>query len=291
LAAGVLTRRLAVIGPALAPAFLSSNWAAAADDIHARLAELEARSRGRLGVAILDVATGRHVEHRGEERFALCSTFKLLAAAFVLARVDRGEDSLDRRVTITEQDLLSYAPITKQHVGDAGLSLAELCEAAITLSDNTAANLLLASFGGPAALTGYLRSLGDSVTRLDRPEPELNEARPGDPRDTTTPSAIVENLRKLVVGDALSAAARDRLAGWLIACRTGGRSLRAGLPKDWWVGDKTGSGNNGATNDVAIAWPPGRGPLLVAAYLAETTAAEDDRHAVLAEVGRIVADI
>lgn len=257
----------------------------------ARLMALERAHGGRLGVAILDVDSGRRVNHRGEQRFALCSTFKLLAAALVLARVDRGEERLDRRLAYDRDALVTYSPVTEQHVG-AGMTLAELCQAAVTVSDNTAGNLLLASFGGPPALTAFARSLGDGATRLDRIEPELNDVPPGDERDTTTPAAMLVSLRALLVGDALSATSRTRLRDWLLASSTGGRRLRAGVPADWLVGDKTGTGERGATNDVGILLPPGRGPLLVAAYYdAPDDLAGPQRDAVIAEVGRIAAGL
>lgn len=258
----------------------------------ARLAALERRHGGRLGVAVLDTVGGRRVNHRGEERFPMCSTFKWLAAAQVLARVDRGEERLDRRVVFGKDDLVPYSPVTEKHVGAPGMTLAELCDAAVTRSDNTAGNLLLASFGGPAGLTAFARSIGDTRTRLDRIEPELNEATPGDPRDTTTPAMMLHDLQALLLGDALSAASRAQLTAWLVANTTGDERLRAGVPADWRAGDKTGTGNHGVTNDVAILWPPGRGPLLVAAYYAEATAAtQAQRNAVLADVGRIVAGL
>lgn len=254
------------------------------------LARLESRFGGRLGVAALDVATGARASRRADERFPMCSTFKLLAAALVLARVDRGQEHLERRVAFGADQLVTYSPATEKRVGPPGMTVAELCEAALTLSDNTAANLLLASFGGPPALTAYARSLGDAVTRLDRIEPDLNEAAPGDPRDTTTPAAMLENVRRLVVGDALTPGSRARLADWLLANKTGDARLRAGLPVGWRVGEKTGTGNHGATNDVGVAWPPGRAPLLLAVYYAESTASPDQRNGVVAEVGRIVAE-
>lgn len=261
---------------------------ALADDTTTRLAELERRNGGRLGVAALDTASGRRVGHRGEELFPLCSTFKFLAAAFVLARVDRGEERLDRRVVFAGKDLVTYSPVTRDHVGPGGMTLAEICDAAVTLSDNTAGNLMLASFGGPAALTAYARSLGDRATRLDRIETELNEARPGDPRDTTTPVAMLGTMQRLLVADVLSASSRDRLIGWLLASKTGGRRLRAGLPADWRVGDKTGSGNNGTANDIAIAFPPGRSPILITAYYTgSATITNDARNTIIAEAGRL----
>ena len=258
----------------------------------AKLMALERAHGGRLGVAILDVDSGRRVNHRGEQRFALCGTFKLLAAALLLARVDRGEEQLGRRIVYDGDALVTYSPVTELHVGAPGMTLAELCHAAVTVSDNTAGNLLLASFGGPPALTAFARSLGDAATRLDRIEPELNDVPPGDERDTTTPAAMLVCLRALLVGDALSATSRTRLRDWLLASSTGGRRLRAGVPADWLVGDKTGTGERGATNDVGILLPPGRGPLLVAAYYdAPDDAADSQRDAVIAEVGRIAAGL
>jgi beta-lactamase class A len=283
-----ITRRTALAGSLLAFSSLGSR--AAAQDPKARLADLERRHGGRLGVAILDTQTGRRIEHRAGERFALCSTFKAVAAALVLARVDRGEESLDRRVTFAASDLVRWSPVTEKHVG-TGMTMAEICEAAITMSDNTAGNLMLESFGGPAALTAFARSLGDPITRLDRIETALNEATPGDPRDTTTPGAMLGTMNKLLLGEALSGSSRGRLTAWLIANKTGDKRIRAALPRDWRVGDKTGTGGNGAANDVAILWPPGRSPILVAAYYAEAKATDEQRSAVLAEVGRVATEI
>jgi beta-lactamase class A len=286
-----LTRRAAIARALLAAPALCQRTAgsAFAADTLTRLAELERINGGRLGVAVLDVATKRKFAQRGDERFALCSTFKLLAAGFVLARVDRGQERLDRRITFSKSDLVEYSPVTSERT-NTGMTLAELCEAALTISDNTAGNLLLASFGGPPALTSYIRTLGDPVTRLDRIEVALNEARPGDPRDTTTPSAMLEDVRQLVLGNALSTKRREQLAKWLVANKTGDARLRAGFPKRWRIGDKTGAGEHGATNDVAVAWRPGRAPLIVSAYYGESAFSSDRRNAVLANVARIVAD-
>jgi beta-lactamase class A len=250
-----------------------------------RLAELEKKSGGRLGCALLDTATDQRFGHRNMERFPMCSTFKLLAVGLALHRVDQGEEQLGRRIFFSPQDLLPYAPITKDHAGGSGMTVAELCSAAITLSDNTAANLLLASFGGPQAVTAFARSMGDSITRLDRNEPTLNEATPGDPRDTTAPSMMLENLRKLLLGDTLQPASRDLLTNWLVACQTGTARLRGGLPESWKAGDKTGSGDRNTSNDIAILWPPNRAPILVTAYLTESTLDADGRNAILAQIG------
>ena len=258
--------------------------------IESRLAALQRRHGGRLGVAMLDTGTGRRMAQRGDERFLLCSTFKVLAVAAVLARVDAGKEKLDRRIVFGPDALLDYAPVTRQHVGAPGMTVAALCEAAITLSDNSAANLLLASMGGPAAVTRFVRGLGDEVTRLDRTEPELNRGSPGDVRDTTTPNAMLDTLQGLLLGHALADVSRTRLIGWLRACTTGTDKLRAGIPADWQAGDKTGSGH-GQNNDVAIFWPPRRKPILVTAYYVGSSADSEQRSAVLAEVGCIAASI
>ncbi|MBD8874066.1 class A beta-lactamase [Rhodanobacter sp. DHB23] len=260
-------------------------------DVEGRLAALERRHGGRLGVSILDTGNGRRCGHRADERFLMCSTFKVLAAGAVLAHVDQGVERLDRRVVFGRDAVLSWAPVTSHRVGAPGMSVAELCQAAITVSDNTAANLLLASLGGPAAVTAFVRRLGDPLSRLDRIEPALNVGSPGDLRDTTTPNAMLGNLHALLLGDALSAASRDRLATWMRATRTGLDKLRAGLPSGWRAGDKTGSGAYDETNDIAVFWPPRRKPLLVAAYLAGSTADAAGRSAMLAEAGRIAASI
>jgi beta-lactamase class A len=195
-------------------------------------------------------------------------------------------------VPYTSADLLEYAPIAKANLAKGALSFNDLCGGAVELSDNTCANLLLAQIGGPAALTKWLRSIGDRETRLDRNEPSLNSSIPGDPRDTTTPRAMLGNVRKLLLGGVLKPASRERLTGWMVDCKTGESRIRAGLPKSWKVGDKTGTGGKPwfSTNDVAIAWPPNRPPVLVFAYLAEATkASAEAREGALAEVGKIAA--
>jgi beta-lactamase class A len=279
-----------VLASALAIATLHITRAGAVPfDVHARLAEIEAAAQGRLGVAILDTGTGTLYGRRENERFPLCSTFKLLAAAMVLDRVDSGEEKLDRRIAFGADDVVVHSPATKERAGTDGMTIAELCDAAITLSDNTAGNLLLASFGGPQALTQYLRSLGDKATRLDRIEPDLNEATPGDPRDGTTPRAMAYTLQRILLGNVLSKASEALLIGWLTANKTGGARLKAGLPTGWRIGDKTGTCGHDATNDVAIIWPPDRPPIIVAAFLADTKAPLDEREAALAEVARAAA--
>ncbi|WP_423814570.1 class A beta-lactamase [Pseudomonas indica] len=253
-----------------------------------RLSRIEGDIGGRLGVALLDLGTGLRAGWRQDERFPMCSTFKFLAAAAILARQDQELDSLERRVKFAAADLVEYSPATGPRADGEGMTLAELCEAAVTLSDNTAGNLMLNSLGGPEGLTAFARSLGDDITRLDRYETALNEALPGDPRDTTTPAAMLADMRELLLGTALSPASRERLQGWLVANKTGDARLRAGLPKDWRVGDKTGSGDRGTANDIAILWPPRREPMLVTVYLTGSDADMNRRNAAIAEVGKLI---
>jgi beta-lactamase class A len=278
---------------ALLPATLvqAAPHAPASADPVVRLAALERSHGGRLGVAILDTGSGRQVAHRGEERFLMCSTFKVLAVAAVLARIDRGQEQAERRVEFGPDVLLSHSPVTRLHTGAPGMRVDALCAAAITVSDNAAANLLLSGLGGPRAVTAFVRGLGDTATRLDRTEPELNLGHPGDTRDTTTPGAAVDTLERILLGDALSDASRKRLLAWMRGCLTGTDRLRAGLPAGWSAGDKTGSGPAGESNDVAILFPKDRPPLLVAAYYVAPAASATTRSAVLAEVGRIAASL
>lgn len=287
----LLPRRSVLLGAAaLLPLLRARAGALGAPAPGDRFSAIEQRVGGRLGVAVLDTGSGQRFEYRAAERFPLCSTFKLLAVAAVLQRVDSGREQLARRVPYGRADLLDYAPVTKAHVQHGGMTIAALCAAALTYSDNTAANLLLQSLGGPAVVTAFARSLGDQMTRLDRTEPTLNTALSGDDRDTTTPAAMLEDMRAILLGDVLAAASRRRLSDWLIASTTGAARLRAGLPAGWRVGDKTGTGDNGAANDVAIVWPPQRAPLLIAAYLVEGDADAGARNAALADVARLVAD-
>ncbi|SDZ01999.1 beta-lactamase class A [Lysobacter sp. yr284] len=267
-------------------AALGPKPAAADAALRAKLAELEKRSGGRLGVSALDSGDGRRFDVRGGERFAMCSTFKFLLSAAVLHKVDRGDLDLQQRIAVPKSALVPHAPFTgplAEAGGDA--SVAQLCEATMTLSDNPAANLLLPLVGNPDGLTRFLRGIGDPTTRLDRNEPELNTAIPGDPRDTTSPNAMLASMRALLLGDALSAASRTQLADWLIANKTGDKRLRAGLPKDWRIGDKTGSGN-GTTNDIAIVWPSGRKPVFIVTYLTQATGEDEQRSAILADAAR-----
>ena len=259
-------------------------------DFPNRILSIEQRTGARIGVAALDTGSGKRLDYRSEERFPMCSTFKFLAAAAILKRVDDGQEKLDRFIHYGAKDILEYAPVTKAHRNDGGMTLAALCAAAIEQSDNTAGNLLLDSIGGPAGLTNFARSIGDETTRLDRKEPELNSATPGDERDATSPAAMCANMERLVLGNVLSEPSRHQLEDWLQHNETGTLMIRAGVPKTWTVGDKTGRCGNGATNDVAIIRPPGRAPLLVAIYAIGSTSSVDDRAAIVAEAARAVVE-
>jgi beta-lactamase class A len=252
------------------------------------LATIEERTGGRLGVQVIGMNGTPLFGQRTTERFPMCSTFKLLAAGLVLQRVDRGQERLERQVRYAAADLVSWSPVTEKHVG-AGMTMAALCEAALTQSDNTAANLLLASFGGPEAVTRFARSLGDDMTRLDRRETALNEALPGDERDTTTPAVMARNVRTLLLGRTLSPASRQRLLETMRRNRTGDERLRAGLPPGSDVADKTGSGERGTTNDIGLVRLPGRAPVIVTAYLTGAKVDAARRDIAIADVARLVA--
>lgn len=275
------------MGMALAAARATAATAGAAGET---FGTLEAHYGGRLGVFALDLGNGTHLAHRSDEAFPMCSTFKVLAVAAILARARDGKDRLSRPISFGARDLLRYAPVTRKHIGRDGtgtMTLGALCAAAIEYSDNAAANLLLASLGGPARVTDFARSLGDSRTRLDRIEPALNEARPGDPRDTTTPSAMAHDLRRLVFGEALGPYA-NLLRTWMLSCKTSAERIPAGLPPGWRSGNKTGSGDYATANDVAFLLPPHGSPKIVAAFFTGSHAQAAQQDETLAGVGRIV---
>ena len=271
---------------------LTAPWLGAAvpesEALRSHMADLEKSSGGQLGVAALATSSGKSFAWRGDERFALCSTFKLLLAAAILQRIDRGQEQFGRRLTITKADLLPHSPVTERHIGRDAATVALLVQAIVEVSDNGAANLLLASVGGPPGLTKILRSWGDTVTRLDRIELALNQAIPGDPRDTTSPLAMLADLQRIALGNLLSPASRALLIGWMRNCQTGQARLRAGLPAGWSVGDKTGTNDHSTANDVAIAWPPGRAPILISCYLTGSTAPPARQDALHAAVARAV---
>nr|WP_040834131.1 class A beta-lactamase [Nocardia brevicatena] len=234
--------------------------------------DLEAEHGARLGLFAIDTADGHSVAYRDGERFPMASTFKGLACGALLHEHPLSSGFFDRTIHYPRTDLVENSPVTEKHA-DTGMTVAALCDAAITVSDNTAGNQILKLLGGPAGFTAFLRTLGDNISRLDRWETELNTAIPGDERDTTTPAALAADYRTLVVGDSLAEPERAQLTSWLVASTTGGNRIRAGLPADWTVGNKTGSPAYGSALDVAIAWPPGRAPVVITVL---TTKSEQD---------------
>jgi beta-lactamase class A len=255
----------------------------------ASLAAIQGRLSGRVGVYVLDTQSQLELAFNARERFAMCSTFKLLLAAQVLRRADAGTLPLDRKLPLRPADMLSHAPVTSLHLAEGSMRVGDLCAAIVTVSDNPAANILLAATGGPSALTQFVRDLGDRVTRLDRMELELNTNLPADPRDTTTPQAMAHSMEKVLLGDVLSTQSKLQLTAWLRQSTTGLARLRAGLPAEWKAGDKTGTGANGATNDVMIAWPPGRSAVIGGAYLSESSQPTAALEQAQAEIGGLVA--
>ena len=252
------------------------------------LAALETVHGGRLGVAVVDAGSMRRFGHRADERFAMCSTHKVLTAAAVLDEVDRGEFSLDRRVSYSQADLLDYAPSTKQHVDAGFMTVGALCAACVEFSDNTAANLLLGLLGGPPGWIRYARSLGDHVSRLDRTEPALNTAIPGDERDTTTPAAMVRNLYSVLQGTGLRHSSRVQLETWMLDGHITDSLLRAGMPAGWRVADKSGAGDHGTRNDIGMILRPAGAPVFAAVYYTEAMEPPASRDEVIAQAGRII---
>ncbi|KAB0678525.1 class A beta-lactamase [Aureimonas leprariae] len=287
-------RRGALVLLACLGLFVAERPAAAepklGDALAGTVAALEKRTGGRLGVSVVDTASGAAWSHRGGERFPITSTFKAFACAHLLDLADKGEVDAKQRVRFEARDLEEYSPITKTRTGGEGMSLLELCDAATATSDNSAGNFILAHTGGPAALTGFMRRIGDGTTRLDRTEPALNDVGPGEVRDTTSPDAAAASLRKLMLGDALSEPSRRQLETWLVADKVGGPLLRASLPEGWRIADRTGAGAYGSRSVIAVVWPKTgeaatRGPIVAAVYLTDTTLDLDGRNAVVAEVG------
>lgn len=263
---------------------------AADSELQAQLDALQKRSGGRIGLFALNSGSRAQIAFQADQRFAFCSTFKLLLAAAVLARVDAGQLNLDKPIRYSSNDMLAHAPITSARLvnGRGVMSVGELCEAIVTVSDNPAANLLFPLVGGPPGLTRFLRELGDPHTRSDRIEPALNSNQAGDERDTTTPAAFVNSMEALLLGNRLSEEALQLLVGWMVGSSTGLQRLRAGLPEGWRAGDKTGTGAGGAVNDVAIAWKPEQAPLLMAVFMSGSAQSVDELNAIHAELAGLV---
>ncbi|MGW3208912.1 class A beta-lactamase [Streptomyces sp. NPDC001135] len=291
---GLFRAGLAVTAAAVAAGAVSAPAASATADSEqhgggAALAELEQRHGARLGVYARNIRTGRTVAHRAGERFAMCSTFKAFAAAAVL-RDHGGCAPLDKVIHYPPHDIISHSERTGEHV-DTGMTVAELCAAAIQYSDNAAGNLLLREIGGPAGLTRFFRSLDDGVSRLDRWETDLGSAIPGDLRDTTTPRALGRSFERLTLGRALARADRERLVGWLKGNTTSAARFRTGLPRDWVLADKTGTGDYGSANDIGVAWTTRRTPLLLTVLSTKSAQDAPADDALVAEAARIVAGV
>lgn len=256
---------------------------------NASLSDLESSLDGRLGLAALDTGSGKRIAYRASERFPMCSTFKAVLAGAILERSTRDDSLLAQRISYNSADLVTYSPITEKHLDD-GMLVAELCAAAVRYSDNTAANLLLTLLGGPSGLNAYARSAGDDTFRLDRWEPDLNSAEPDDPRDTTTPDAMTNHLFRLALGTLLPEAQRLKLQDWLRGNTTGDTRIRAGVPVDWVVGDKTGTGSYGTANDIAVLWPPQRQPIVLTIFTTRRSQDAEARNDILASAAKVVVD-
>jgi beta-lactamase class A len=285
----MIERRLFLVSAA---AFVGAGGQAAPpspDGIDRRLRAIQdSLGRGaRLGVMAVDTGSGRQIAFNANMRFAMCSTFKLPLAAFVLRLADRRLLSLAEQLTFLPRDLIENSPIVEANLERGGLPIEELAAAAVRQSDNSAANLLLRRTGGPGALTDFVRACGDRVTRVDRYELALNSNVDGDPRDTTTPAAVAALVRTLLLGDMLSARSRARLTEWMVTSVRKPDRLKGGFPRGWRVGHKPGTGRGGAVNDVAIAWPPGKPPLIAAAYISGGTGDSEAR----AAAHRAIADL
>ena len=250
----------------------------------------EARLQARVGMAVFNATTGKTWRYRGDERFPLNSTHKTFACAALLAKVDGKSLSLDREVSIRREMLLPYSPIVEKAPLPHTMTLGKICHASVSYSDNAAANIVLDAIGGPNGFTAYMQSIGDETTRLDRKEPELNAATPGDLRDTTTPNAIVASLRKVLLGEALSASSRRELTQWMLDDKVADALLRASLPADWKIADKTGAGGYGSRSIVAVIWPPAQLPLVVGVYITQTQASMQESNRAIATIGAALKD-
>ena len=271
--------------------FASATVMAQEDRINAELERIEQTLDARIGFAAHNLATGQRWGVNADERFAMSSTFKTLACGALLEQVDEGQLALETEVSFEASELVTYSPVTEQYAGHQPMTLFELCDATMTTSDNTAANLVLQALGGPEAITAFVRSMDDPVTRLDRYETELNEATPGDERDTTTPNAMLATLEKLVLGDVLSDESRQQLEAWMKGNAVADGLFRAAMPFDWIIADRTGAGGYGSRSITAIIWPPEQAPTVVVLYITETEASFEERNAAIASLGEVVQDV
>ena len=246
--------------------------------------------QARVGMAVFDVNTGTTWQYRGDERFPLNSTHKIFSCAALLAKIDEKSLSLDQSVSISKEMLVTYSPITEKSLSPETVTFGKICQAAVSYSDNTAANVVFDAIGGATGFNAYMRSIGDEETQLDRKEPELNEGTPGDVRDTTTPNAMVNSLRKILLGDALSVSSRSQLTQWMLDDQVAGALLRASLPSDWKIADKTGAGGYGSRSIVAVIWPPSKQPLVVGIYITQTKASMQASNQAIARIGVVLKD-
>lgn len=288
-----MLNRRQIVSLAVAAAIAATRAPAArAASAERTLKSIHKKIGGRLGVHILDSQSGRRIAYDDDSRYAMASTFKLMLAAALLWQVDKRAFSLEHELAISREDLLPTSPDVeaKLKAGATSMTVRDLCAAIVVSSDNAAANILLRGIGGPAGLTTFMRSIGDETTRLDRTELQLNSNLPGDPRDTTTPRAMVDSMLRVFTQDVITVRSRALLIDWMTASRTGVDRVRAGIPKSWQVGDKTGTGMGGAVNDLVLAWPPERRPILIAVYMSESKLGVPELAAAHADIGRLVAN-
>lgn len=281
-------RKIAQVLLILLPLIAAPAFADTAEQALSKtIARIETEMKARVGVQIYDSGTGWGWGHRQDERFLMASTFKALLCGAVLQAVDRGEVSLDEKLKIRAEDISNHAPVAEKYIGGS-LTIARLCHATLDQSDNTAANLLVDRLGGPQAVTEFLRGIGDQVTRLDRKEPDLNIFVAGDPRDTTSPAAVVKSWEAMLTGDVLSSKSRSQLTEWLSTGGVTGKLLRPSVPKGWQVADRSGGGREHTRNIVAMLTPPGRAPIFVAIFVSDTPANWSSRNAAVTEIGAAV---
>lgn len=263
--------------------FCSSSFAS----IHQEIKIIEQKSNGRLGVSAIDTETGQLIEYRSQERFPFCSTFKVMGVAAILKASMSDQSLLNQKIHYVKKDLVEYSPITEKHVGD-GMTVAELCHATLTTSDNTAMNLLMRILGGPEAVSHFARTIGDDRFNLMRWEPELNSAIPGEKEDTTTPKAMRVSIQKLLLGSVLDTKQKSLLQNWLIHNTTGDHRIRAGVPNQWIAADKTGTGGYGTTNDIGILYPPHCKPIVLVVYFTQKEKNAAANEAIIASVTKVL---
>ncbi|WP_175853002.1 class A beta-lactamase [Burkholderia anthina] len=285
------TRRSLLLAAVAAPFVAACSSAPVADQgrahaAQADLATLEKASNGRLGVAVLDTSNGTRIAYHARERFPLCGTYAVSAAAAILARGALDASLLPRRILYRRYDVVTGSPVTESHV-DTGMTIAQLCVAMLQSGDKGAGNLLMNVLGGPQAVTAFAHESGDTTFRLDRWEPELNDAAPHDVRDTSTPVAMVDMMKRLLLGDTLGEPQRAQLTAWLAAGARGATGIAAGVPSGWRIADKAGSGGYGTTTDVAVVWPPSRAPIVMAISFTQPRADAPARADVVASAARI----